>query len=123
MDPSGFSGVKLSSHSAECPVPALFQPLELSSPGFESFSNTVISHSGTNSFNNAAKVADIIPPPIRITSVFLGKLLIIPFLTLVFIEKMHTHVHTSFPNTYNITNNSISYFSQGRRDRFLVPRN
>src|SRR5699024_11323724 len=53
------------SSDLECPVPALFQTLELSFPGLSSCSNTVMSISGATSFKIVPKVALITPAPIR----------------------------------------------------------
>src|SRR5699024_161117 len=64
------------SHNAECPVPALFQALELSSAGVDNLSNIFISFSGASSFNKVPSVALMIPPPINMTSVLLCCVLI-----------------------------------------------
>jgi hypothetical protein len=47
---TGHSALCELNYTAECPVPALFQTFELSSPDCSNFSNILISLSGDNSF-------------------------------------------------------------------------
>src|ERR1700694_653382 len=69
IEPSGFTGVELSSHSAECPVPALFHGSLLSAAAPSRRSTKVIDQSGSTNRNSAPSVALMIPAPTSTTSV------------------------------------------------------
>src|SRR3954454_15791280 len=68
--PAGRAGGEFSSHSAECPVPALFHGPELSSATAEPDSNASTVQSGATMPSSDARVALMMPPPTSTTSGF-----------------------------------------------------